>query len=744
MKLSVRNLTKIYHSESEGSLALSDISIEFPETGFVVITGESGSGKTTLLNVLSGFTGYEEGSYFIDGVDFLSYSNLDIQKYQKNDIGFVFQDYHLIEDFSVIDNLIDSLLVIGVNYKEAKRRSIEILKTFGLEDKQTDIVRNLSGGQKQKIAIARAMLKEPPIILCDEPTANLDGENGIRVFEIMKEYAKNHLVIITTHNYEDAKDYVTESIRLYRGKLTMHETVVAQEGVPAKNEDKKTNFLPMAALSVKNHIPKTIMKFSFLGSFIAIIVFLLTLFASNIDDASTKVLSREMFNNINETEILLMHDDHSPISTADLDSIREDKHIEHTQLYGHATEMNYLYREGIDYEFDVVFDYETVGPEQTPVEFTRLVFTPLKDELYLKDYTSFVGENDIINGKLPSSYNEVVANNKYKVGDTITVYFSDPVIQGRVYLQLDFVVSGIFSNDDENLYFSTAFLEAFDYMQYYSVRVPFKVGVEATVELPKETIEYKDLVTFIPIYKPSLGDDEVVVSSDLSIRWPALYNAKLRIDDSYLLINGERVDVDFDIYNQSEEITGLYLYVGKNIYQKFIEGYTSSTARAYADTYSYLDDALASLNAKGYETLNPYRACSTKYDSNKQSQRTIILIVSLVLEFLISFVYFVFGYLFEKSNTNSDMTLYLLGASSKKIKQAAALKISLVYVLSLIFGIALYFILAFALQIPFIQNINTYFRFYHLFIVAGISLGLSLFIWWRYVSHLPFRKGGKK
>ena len=237
--LKIVNLTKIYHTADEGSLALKNISIKFPEKGFVAITGESGSGKTTLLNVISGFVSYEEGDFFVDGVDFLSFSPEDVEKYRRNDIGFVFQDYHLIESYTVLDNLVEDLLLHGVKIKEAKKRSLDILKRFGLIDLKSLKARSLSSGQKQKLAIARALVKEPKIILCDEPTANLDPETGLQILAILKEYADNHLVIVSTHNYEDAQGFATHFIRVYKGVLTAYETIKEVEQTPVVAEEKK-------------------------------------------------------------------------------------------------------------------------------------------------------------------------------------------------------------------------------------------------------------------------------------------------------------------------------------------------------------------------------------------------------------------------------------------------------------------------------------------------------------------------
>ena len=740
MKLSIKNLTKIYHSETEGSLALNDVSIDFPETGFVVITGESGSGKTTLLNVLSGFTSYEEGDYFIDGVDFLSLSSDELQTLRKNDIGFVFQDYHLIESHTVLDNLIESLAAIGVEYKEAKEKSLSILDLFGLADKATDKVRNLSGGQKQKIAIARAMLKEPAVILCDEPTANLDYKSGIKIFEILKYYSKNHLVIITTHNYEDAKDYATESIRIYHGKLTVHEELVPQDGTTTKKEDKKTRFLPIFFTNIKNHIPKTILKISFSSIFLAIIILVISLFAANIDDASTKVLSRTVFNNINQNELLVMHRDGAVLTEQDLLQL-DNSHIVHHQEYGHATEMNYYYRENIDYQYNVVIDGYSDEPGSI-IEYTKLVFQPIQDTLYLKDYVSFVNENNIVEGTLPKNYNEVVANSNYKVGDTIKVYFGDRVIQGYNYIELDFVVSGIYNNKDDNLYFSTELLEAMDYLETYgTITSPFKFLVTYT----KNGGKINDSISLYPIYNPSLADDQVVVSKMLVDSKPAIFEETIIETSARSEVTNEKIAVSFDASTKatSDKINAPYIYVGKAVYDLFIKNYSSSTGRVYVDTYSYMNDVVSYLNGLNYDSLSPYRACSTTYDTGKQTQRTIVLIVSLVLVFLVSFVYYIFGYLFEKGNLSSDETLYLIGASSNSLRKSSSLAIGLTYLLSLGLSIAIYYIVTSSIQIPFIQNVNTYIRYYHFFIVAGIALVLSLFIWWKYIRQISkFKRGG--
>ncbi len=743
--LEVKKLVKIYHTEEEGSLALNDISIKFPETGFVAITGESGSGKTTLLNILSGFASYEEGEFFVDGQDFLSFSDEDLEKYRRKDIGFVFQDCHLIESHTVLDNLIEALLIVGAPYKEAKDKSLEFLKLFHLEEHQRLKARSLSSGQKQKLAIARAMIKEPRIILCDEPTANLDGDSCYEVLGLFKEYSKNHLVIITTHNYEDAKDYVDETIRLYKGKLTSQEAVNEIKGEQAPVEEKKINYLPLSPISLKNHIGKVISKVLFFGIFLATFILVLTLFSANIDDASTKQLSRETFNNINQNEMLVMRKDKQEIKEEELSELKNGvKHINGTQLYGLATEMNYYYREDVDYRMDVVISLRPSGPGEY-IEYTEYHFNTIRDDLYIKGYQGLVDSKDVKEGNLPSSYNEVLASSDYQIGDTIPVYFHDEVLQGTSYIKMDFVVSGILKNKSDDLYFSPSFMESMDYIQVNSSDVLFRFIVNYMNTESGGGIRSKSY-TFVPIYKSTLGKNEVQLSRDFLSNSGKAFDKPENIVSSFTSIAGaqKQVEVSFDLHNLSPDINGRYIFVGEDVYNMYISDYYPMTSRVYVDQYSYLNEVITTLTNKKYDCLSGYRAGSTEYDQSKQIQRAIILIASLGIMFIESAVYFIFAYLFEKGNLGSDKTLMLLGASKTSLKKVSILNLAMIFIAGLIIGGLLYMTTAF-LPIPFIQNINTYFRFYHILIAVGVSLVIFLLVWWRYSKNInKYSIGGNK
>ena len=741
--LKIENLTKIYHSEDEGSLALSNISVTFPETGFVAITGESGSGKTTLLNVLSGFLPYEEGDYYVDGVNFLTFTQEDMENYRKNDIGFVFQDYHLIENHKVIDNLIESLLIVGAPLKTAKKKAEEYLKKIDLYAYRNSKARQLSSGQKQKLSIVRAIIKEPRIVFCDEPTANLDVNTGLAILQILKEYSRDHLVVVSTHSYEYAKDYATHFMRLYKGHLTSFETVNESEVKSNQTPNKKkSQSFGLFLTSLRNQIVRTFSKIAFFAIFVATFLFIATLFVSNMDISSTKVLSREVFNNINQNEVLIIKKDRGIIQNDDIKDLTNINHITGTQLFGLANEMNYYYREDVDYEYQARIVAKSKFEQE--VEY---VFAPLSDALYIKSYEGLISESQLAEGHLPSSFLEVVANKNYHLGDEILVYFHEPVLQGNFYLQFTFTVSGVLNNNDEDLYFSNPFIEHIDYLQFQSNTREFRLGVNYKLQTFGHTYDTKnDYFITNPIYKPSLGPKEVQVSkSFLELEADRLPN-EANLNYYYVYLNGDfdnRIIVTFTDDDPATDIPSNYIYVGEDIYHMYIDKYKPSTSRVYIDNYSFTDDVISDLTNKNFDCLNPYRAGSTKFDPEKQNMRAIILVMSLVLMVVTAVVYFFFGYLFEKNKTIEDKTFSLLGCSRKTIHRLSLLNIAFATLFGILLGFAIYLILG-QCHIAFIDSINLYLRYYHFIIVFIVAIVLGFMIWRRYIATVDKKISVKK
>lgn len=217
--LQLKNITKTYITGELKQDALKDISVNFRKNEFVSILGQSGSGKTTLLNIIGGLDKYTKGDLLINGVSTKKYKSRDWDYYRNNSIGFVFQNYNLIPHQSVLANVELALTLSGVSKKERRKKAIGVLEKVGLKDHIFKKPNQMSGGQMQRVAIARALINDPEILLADEPTGALDSETSVQIMELLKEIAKDKLVIMVTHNPELAQQYSTRVVKLLDGKI---------------------------------------------------------------------------------------------------------------------------------------------------------------------------------------------------------------------------------------------------------------------------------------------------------------------------------------------------------------------------------------------------------------------------------------------------------------------------------------------------------------------------------------------
>ena len=217
--LQIKHICKSYKTGHLVQKALDDVSLNLRENEFVAILGPSGSGKTTLLNIIGGLDRYDSGDLVIDGISTKKYKDRDWDSYRNHTIGFVFQSYNLIPHQTVFSNVELALTISGISKKERKRRAKQALEQVGLGDQLHKKPGQMSGGQMQRVAIARALVNDPKILLADEPTGALDSDTGVQVMELLKEVAKDRLVVMVTHNPELAEAYATRIVRLRDGKL---------------------------------------------------------------------------------------------------------------------------------------------------------------------------------------------------------------------------------------------------------------------------------------------------------------------------------------------------------------------------------------------------------------------------------------------------------------------------------------------------------------------------------------------
>lgn len=252
--LEIRNIKKSYKTGTFIQHALKDVSISFRPNEFVAILGPSGSGKTTLLNIIGGLDRYDSGDLVINGKSTKKFSDSNWDSYRNNCVGFIFQSYNLINHLNILENVEMSLTLSGVSKKVRKQKALDALKQVGLINHAYKKPNQLSGGQMQRVAIARALVNEPDIILADEPTGALDSTTSVQIMELIKEIAKDKLVIMVTHNKELAYDYANRIIELKDGELINDTNPHEQSKNNQEYKIRKTamSFFTALSLSFKN------------------------------------------------------------------------------------------------------------------------------------------------------------------------------------------------------------------------------------------------------------------------------------------------------------------------------------------------------------------------------------------------------------------------------------------------------------------------------------------------------------
>ena len=238
--LSIRNLNKIYNENTKKEChALKDINLEFHDKGLIFVIGKSGSGKSTLLNIVGGLDSLTSGDIIYKDVPYSEFNTTDFDDLRKNEMGFIFQDFCLIDDLTVFDNIKSQTILFGNEIKDEE--IIKMIEDVGLSGFENKLCKELSAGQRQRVAIARAMIKKPSILLCDEPTGNLDYQTSKQILELIRKFSSKTLVLLISHNIDDAYYYADRIIELSEGN------VISNKYLPTEYRNKtvinKTVFL---------------------------------------------------------------------------------------------------------------------------------------------------------------------------------------------------------------------------------------------------------------------------------------------------------------------------------------------------------------------------------------------------------------------------------------------------------------------------------------------------------------------
>ena len=293
--LQLQHISKVYHTGDQEFHALKDISIRFRENEFVSILGQSGSGKTTLLNIIGGLDQYTSGDLLIQGKSTKQFKDRDWDSYRNHTIGFVFQSYNLIGHQTALSNVEIAMTLSGVSKAESKKRAIEVLERVGLKDHLYKKPSQMSGGQMQRIAIARALVNDPKVVLADEPTGALDSETSVQIMDLLKDIAKERLVIMVTHNPELAQKYSTRIVQVLDGNILSDsnpcESTEETKQVDIQFTKTKMSFITALVLSFNNLLTKkgrTLLT-AFAGSIGIIGIALILALSNGVSDYVKKV-----------------------------------------------------------------------------------------------------------------------------------------------------------------------------------------------------------------------------------------------------------------------------------------------------------------------------------------------------------------------------------------------------------------------------------------------------------------------
>ena len=463
--LELRGVTKSYKTGGIKRVVLKKVSINFRANEFAAILGPSGSGKTTLLNIIGGLDKYDAGDLIINERSTKKFKDKDWDSYRNHRVGFVFQSYNLIPHQTVLQNVCLALTLSGISKRESIKRAKKALHDVGLGEHIDKRPNQLSGGQMQRVAIARALVNDPDILLADEPTGALDSETSIQIMNLLKEIAKDKLVVMVTHNPELADEYATRIITLKDGEITsdsdvydgLADTSIDADTSKLKSKKTKMSFITALTLSLNNLMTKkarTILV-SVAGSIgiigIALISAVSTGFQNYIDSIERDTLTSYplaiMKESTNFTGILLSLSGDG--EKTDDGKIHENQVI--TNTLGDVTQndlkffRNYLNEHYSEVEDDIrlIENEYNIDPMIYTIDATdelaklnpnSLFTTILGDNTLMTSYSSLTSvfkqyelenmknDTDIVAGRFPENYNEIVValSNPSEINDLLT------------------------------------------------------------------------------------------------------------------------------------------------------------------------------------------------------------------------------------------------------------------------------------------------------------------------------------
>ncbi len=443
--IKLQGVSKYYRSTETVSVGMKNVNLDLKLGEFVAVTGESGSGKSTLLNVISGLDRYEGGELYLFEEETSHYTIADWERYRAANIGFVFQNYNIIDSYTVFQNVLLALEIQGYNPKKRKQRALELIEQVGLTSHKNHKASKLSGGQKQRTVIARALAKDCPIIVADEPTGNLDSESSKKIIDLLHSLSKDKLVVIVTHDYEQVAHYATRKIKMHDGEITEDKKIKNAPEVEVVEPPilKQMSFLALIRFAIRNYLatPKKLI-FLIMLQVLATVVFILlyTGQISSIRGQGLGMFDVSIFPNVPENRLLVERRDLGIFSDDEIADFKQIKHVDFVHRYAD----NFYNKHSL-----MVWGYDDKN----------------KMDLVFATDTALALRTGNFSGELPTGADEIVISASFlafDIGDKVIIsasgfadMFSD---EGPTNVIGTFTIVGIDEAVNATIYFSEIFL----------------------------------------------------------------------------------------------------------------------------------------------------------------------------------------------------------------------------------------------------------------------------------------------
>lgn len=728
--LELKNVSKFYYNKGVIASGFTKVNLKLDIGEFVAITGESGSGKSTLLNVISGLDSYEEGEMYVNGKETSHYSDKDFENFRRKYIGNIFQTFNLVNSYTVYQNIELVLLLNGYKKKKIKKKIIELIKKVDLYKFRNTKVSKLSGGQKQRVAIARALAKETPIIIADEPTGNLDKEAAESTIKLLSEIAKDKLVVIVTHNYEQIEKYVTRKITMHDGRIIEDKKIKDIKNDIKANEIEYKNITPCNKLRLGFRNTFNI-KTKFVLLFIVFFFMTAAIMAQYSNSKKQKHLSdmdgsNIFFQNTNENRIIIKKQDKTPFNEVEdyaqiralsnVDYIVKDDALldqsivltnsKNISLYTKASSINSL-KGDVD-----------VG--RLPENDNEIVVEGYEDEYYMNELIKGLGNTTVsLMNMYTGETNEDISMNVVgiKYMELTSMYGNDNVyVSDKILDQMRFQINQTYSK--VKVLFQDKYYESNLYSPYF--RIKTSENVPAGKAYVSDNLNYEVSSGSCRNKPIKIEVENIYYKEELD----------LTIEKTYTKYNLKRLigkDEEYELNNGT-------IYINPEDYNKLFnkEPYQSSV---FVKDAELLHETASELENLGYKTL-VIKDTLSKTGSSQIIEvfQTIVTIILIITLFFIA--YFVIKIILKSRNTYFA-TLRMLGATRKVSKQL--LVIELLIVENLAYLISIGVIILQAKQIinwSFVQTLLDYLNISDYIILYVILIAMSYIISLKYAKKL--------